>query len=76
MAVYNDMLCKDKFHHIACTAQLAQSLGYWLDNRGIAVQFPVEVNFLFSTDTLPHVGAHPVSYSIGNEGFFPHGRSR
>jgi len=53
MAQYNDILCKDKFHHVACIAQLAQSLGYWLDNRGIAVQFPVEVNFLFSTGTLP-----------------------
>jgi hypothetical protein len=63
------MLCKDKFRHLACIAQLAQSLGYWLDNHGIAVQFPVEVNFLFSTYTLPGVGAHPVSYSMGNEGF-------
>jgi hypothetical protein len=52
MAEYNDMLCKDKFHHEACIAQLAQSLGYWLDNPGIAVQFPVEVNFLFYTGVL------------------------
>ena len=64
------MLCKDKFHHKACIAQLPQSLGYWLDNCGITVQFPVEVNFLFSIHTPPGVGAHPVSYSMVNEGFF------
>ena len=45
------MLYKDKFHHVACIAQLPQSLGYWLDNCGITVQFSVEVNLLFSTHT-------------------------
>jgi hypothetical protein len=66
MTEYNDIICKDKCHHVACIALLPQSLGYWLDNRGIAVQFPVGVNFLFSTNTLPGVAAHPVSYSMGN----------
>jgi hypothetical protein len=56
--------------HALSTQKITNKKSYRLDERGIAVQFPVEVNFLFSTDTLPGVGAHPLSYSMGNEGFF------
>ena len=70
MAQYDYMFCIDQSHQEACIAQLAQPLGYWLDNCEIVVQFPVGVNFLYSKSSHTGVGAHLVSYSMGTEGFF------
>lgn len=70
MGEYNYMLCIDQFHQAAGIAQLAQPLGYWLDNCEIVVQFPVGVNFLYSKSSHTGVGAHLVSYSMGTECFF------
>jgi hypothetical protein len=51
-------------------------LDYGLDDRGSRVRFPaVAGNFSLHHRVQNGSGAHPVSYPMGTEGFFPGGKA-
>jgi hypothetical protein len=56
----------------AKTAQLAQRLGYRLDDRGIGVQFPERgIDFSPFPNFHAESEAHSVYYNMGTRGCFP-----